>query len=969
MRPRLLRRVLTPIFLTLALFAVGVDTASATHFLGGKLTWKRDLNHPPPNIKIDITFEASWRASFGWTPNPPILNQVFQPFYDITLVTAQGQSQVYQLAQTAVVTNYAEDWITGRYTFSVIFAPSQFPVTATHNNCCRSSVLEEGNNDKEWRLTTVIDITKGTRSPESTMLPRIYLEQGVASTFQIPTVAYDGLTNMVSIAPLTDSGLVSGRPVGISFCAPTPGDPVPCDICQNEPLFGNCANALRVTSAGFVTWTPQVAGLYAVQFKVTSVDATHVWKNSMPLDLLITVREPCPQCAKVFVSVPQQLYNVVAGFPLSFNVTATGTNLPVTNILTLTNTPLPPNATLTTLSNPPVSPMVTAFHWTPTPANVGDHFMCFQAIATPANIASFGQSCVTVRVLPNQAPVAQCVAPPAATAANPLGAIVPLQAALVDPELQALNWSFSVNNVNLPGGTGALPAGNGVLVPVNASANFPIGTTLVTFKASDAFQTASCTINVTVNRVPQQITFAPATPVSLGIAPFPLTATSTSLLPVQLQLLSGPGILIGNTLTVGAVGAIEVKATQAGDAIYAPADPVNAFITVVDTTAPVIGGHGMEVAEATGPSGTAVSYQSPGFTDNVDAPGTANCLPASGAMFAVGDNLVTCSTADTAGNSASSTFTVRITDTTAPAIVAAVSISTAATSPAGAAVTYVSPSASDLVDGAVAVSCNPPSTSTFPLGATTVTCTATDAHSNSSSTTFTVTVTNNAPSVAVSNVVAEATSPLGAAVAFTATAGDVEDGAITPSCVPAANSVFAIGTTPVTCTATDAAGESASGTFTVTVRDTTAPVVTYSNNAGTYSIGQTVNITCAATDAVGVASSTCANISGPAYSFAVGANTFSASATDAAGNTGGASATFTVVSSLQGIQQLVNSFCTNPGICSGLNAKLSAAASANNANARAGQLGAFENQLQAQVGKCLTAEQAAILQQLVQGFY
>ena len=63
-----------------------------------------------------------------------------------------------------------------------------------------------------------------------------------------------------------------------------------------------------------------------------------------------------------------------------------------------------------------------------------------------------------------------------------------------------------------------------------------------------------------------------------------------------------------------------------------------------------------------------------------------------------------------------------------------------------AVVTY-SASATDLVDGPVAVSCSPASGSIFPVGTTTVTCSATDAHGNTTPNeakpSFTVTVTYN----------------------------------------------------------------------------------------------------------------------------------------------------------------------------------------------------------------------------------
>jgi hypothetical protein len=77
--------------------------------------------------------------------------------------------------------------------------------------------------------------------------------------------------------------------------------------------------------------------------------------------------------------------------------------------------------------------------------------------------------------------------------------------------------------------------------------------------------------------------------------------------------------------------------------------------------------------------------------------------------------------------------------------------------------------------------------------------------------------------------------------------------------------------------------------------DKTAPLVTYTGNQEAYAILDTVAIDCAASDALsGVASNTCQNISGPAYAFGPGSHTFSASATDIAGNAGSGSTSFIV---------------------------------------------------------------------------
>jgi hypothetical protein len=79
--------------------------------------------------------------------------------------------------------------------------------------------------------------------------------------------------------------------------------------------------------------------------------------------------------------------------------------------------------------------------------------------------------------------------------------------------------------------------------------------------------------------------------------------------------------------------------------------------------------------------------------------------------------------------------------------------------------------------------------------------------------------------------------------------------------------------------------------------DTTAPTVTYGGNAGTYTVDQQVSIACAAADepqGSGIASTTCADVTGPAAGFGLGTHAFSATATDNAGNTGSGSGQFTV---------------------------------------------------------------------------
>ena len=154
-----------------------------------------------------------------------------------------------------------------------------------------------------------------------------------------------------------------------------------------------------------------------------------------------------------------------------------------------------------------------------------------------------------------------------------------------------------------------------------------------------------------------------------------------------------------------------------------------------------------------------------------------------------------------------------------------------------------------------------------------------------------------------------------------------------------------------------------SGAVSETIKhDATPPVITYTGNAGTYTVDQDVSITCAASDATsGVASDTCQDISGPAYSFGLGHHTFSATAEDVAGNDGSGSTSFDVIVTFDSLANLVDRFSTSDDVTAGLTDKLAAAATAKNAKTRANQLNAFENQVGAQTGKALTADQAALL--------
>jgi hypothetical protein len=163
----------------------------------------------------------------------------------------------------------------------------------------------------------------------------------------------------------------------------------------------------------------------------------------------------------------------------------------------------------------------------------------------------------------------------------------------------------------------------------------------------------------------------------------------------------------------------------------------------LDQTAPTLSGiPASQTLEATGPSGATATWTAPTATDAVDQNPSVHCDHASGDTLPLGTTTVSCYAIDAASNQSSAqSFTISVVDTTAPVITGTpADVTATATSTSGAVVTYSTPTASDLVDGTVPVTCLPASGATFALASTLVTCTASDAHNNSSSTHFFVSV-------------------------------------------------------------------------------------------------------------------------------------------------------------------------------------------------------------------------------------
>ncbi|MBK9451741.1 MAG: HYR domain-containing protein [Bacteroidetes bacterium] len=452
---------------------------------------------------------------------------------------------------------------------------------------------------------------------------------------------------------------------------------------------------------------------------------------------------------------------------------------------------------------------------------------------------------------------------------------------------------------------------------------FGIGTSTVSFTAVDGSgNTAACSFTVTVNDTEAPSVVCPANisvsndPGQCGAA-VSFAATGADNCPGVSVAQTG-GAASGSLFPVGS-STVSFGATDAAGNTAACSFTVN----VTDAEAPsVTCPANINLANDAGLCAAVASFTASGSDNCPGVSVTQIAGAASGSAFAVGTTTVTFRAVDAAGNAASCSFTVTVTDTEAPNLscgdagglisrangsrsLNSASFANDVTLPTdngvcGAMYEYENGANDNCGIVTVAQTAGLSSGSTFPVGVTTNTFVATDASGNTTSCSFVVTVLDTETPVVTcpSNItVSNDLGQCSAAVGYSATASDNCPG-VTVALSPASGSVFAVGTSSVTATATDASGNAATCSFTVTVNDTEAPSITCSANLTVSNdngvCGAAVNYAVSSSD--NCAGSSVAQGSGLASGsvFPVGTTTNTFVATDAAGNTAACSFTVTV---------------------------------------------------------------------------
>src|SRR5688500_1386618 len=280
---------------------------------------------------------------------------------------------------------------------------------------------------------------------------------------------------------------------------------------------------------------------------------------------------------------------------------------------------------------------------------------------------------------------------------------------------------FTVTVVGGNDGSDGRPADTVSCTPRSGSL-FALGTTLVSCVGSEG---STGNFNVIVlDRtppallLPRDFTVVTSNPAGEAVT---YAATATDLVTGSVSVTCSPAS--GSTFPVG-MTAVSCAATDAAG------NAASGGFNVTVAMSPPPPGNPDIVAEATGPDGARVTFNTGDSDDGDGRPGTGKCSPAPGSTFSLGETIVTCPS----GN-----FIVLVVDTTPPELVLPDTLT--ATGAAGAEVTFAA-TAADLVDGDVTVSCTPPSGSLFAIGPTTVVCSASDSRDNTAFGSFAVVVTS-----------------------------------------------------------------------------------------------------------------------------------------------------------------------------------------------------------------------------------
>jgi hypothetical protein len=447
----------------------------------------------------------------------------------------------------------------------------------------------------------------------------------------------------------------------------------------------------------------------------------------------------------------------------------------------------------------------------------------------------------------------------------------------VSPSI-VLEATSGTTAVNL-GQASATDLVDGSIIPTaDVTGPFGLGIHTVTWQATDSagnIATATQTVTIVDSTAPTII------------VPADISAEATgALTAVQLGTATATDSVDGNvTISADMTGPFAVGTHMV---TWTATDDLNnqtsatQIVTITDSGAPVFTALPDVSIEATGAT-TPITLNGVTATDLIDGSVTAsnNANP----TYAIGSYPITWIATDSAGNSASTTQTLIVQDTTAPTFESLADISIFEASGA-AQVTVPTATANDQVSGVITATTSFTDGS-YDAGTYDILWSATDAAGNTATTIQKLIVSNDSTVPVfdhtgdLPDIVVEATSALTAASLNSVTATDNGQ-----KLTAVANNVgpYAVGTHVITWTVTDAGGNSSTAQQNVIINDSTAPVITGATSVTLEANGQQSSLPSDSVTAVDLVDGDVVTLTYEPSALSLGDNVITWTATDTAGN-------------------------------------------------------------------------------------
>lgn len=307
----------------------GSPPASGTHYRANQLNW-----HKQSDGSVEFHATASWRCTFYSDPCELEPGDTF----DSDAVDL-GDGQVSDGDWTVVTVDVTNDVISAEKEFEHTYAgPGPFVVSL--ESCCRLSGPQHVNNpDGDVRVETLVDTSKASSNPVSSIPPIVDCAKDSVCTFSVPAASAQGATMKWRFATADESALE--QPAGATV--------------SDAGQYAWDTTGAELNTSGGDTY-------YSTQVMIDQFDGSDVVTKT-PVDFFIRITDSANQQPVFESPTPNDgaVIQATAGTPMSFLVKASDPDQADTVSLGVLNKPS--GAALTQTAG---NPATGTFAWTPT---------------------------------------------------------------------------------------------------------------------------------------------------------------------------------------------------------------------------------------------------------------------------------------------------------------------------------------------------------------------------------------------------------------------------------------------------------------------------------------------------------------------------------------------------------------------------------------------------------------------------